>query len=229
MGDMFLTLATKNAIMCQKGNSIIEKWKDISGYEGHYKISNFGRVETLKPRSEKYRKASPDSNGYACIRLSLNGVGKMVKIHRLVLEHFKENPEKKPFCNHIDSNRTNNRIENLEWCTHKENMKHAWKHGHGTIKKAQRMRNITQTFNAHVKHKRLQGQHFGSIKILGNVAFKRGKITADTLCIRCGSIKNKSIRAELKGVTKMCISCKNKSIGRYRRYKKEHEEIVSSA
>ncbi len=197
----------------------MERWKDIKGYEGHYMISNNGRVKTLKPRSENILRPRFSKLRYNNCALSLNGVRKQFKVHRLVAQHFINNPKNKPHVNHLDSNPSNNVVENLEWCTHKENIEHAWKHGYGTIDEAQRRRNITQTFNAKIKYKKLQGQQFGSIKILGNVTFKRGEIMADTLCMRCGTTKHKNIRAELKGTTRMCLSCKNKSMGRLRRHK----------
>jgi len=196
----------------------MEQWKDIERYEGHYMISNHGRVKTLKPRSENILKPRRSKGGYDTCALSLNGKREQIKVHRLVLKHFALNPENKPYVNHIDSNPNNNRIENLEWCTHNENMKHAWEQGYGTITEAQRRRSITQSFNANVKYKKLQGQQFGSILILGNITFNRGSIIADTKCLRCGTTKHKNIGAELEGKTRMCHSCKMKSIGRLRRY-----------
>lgn len=207
---------------------MIEEWKDIQGYDGDYKISNLGKVQTLKPFKEGMIKPRSNKYGYENVILSKNGVTKQFKVHRLVLMHFMPNPENKPYVNHIDSNRKNNILSNLEWSTPKENAEHAWTMGGGTIQEAQRRRNVTQKFKANVKYKQLQGQQFGSIKLLGNITFERGNVTADTVCMRCGTTKRKNIRAELKGKTKMCISCKNKSMGRLRKHLK-HEDIVSSA
>ncbi len=197
---------------------MIEEWKDIKGYKGHYMISDRGRVKSLKFGKTKILNSRISKNGYDECYLSIDGKGKQVKVHRLVLQHFLLNPENKPHVNHINSKRDDNRLENLEWCTNKENMEHAWKFGYGTIEEAQRRRNITQRFNANVKYKKLQGQQFGSILVLGNITFVRGNITADTKCLRCGTIKHKNIRAELKGKTRMCLSCKNKSMGRLQRH-----------
>ncbi len=196
----------------------MEQWKNIEGYEGHYMISNQGRVKTLKPRSEDILKSRINKHGYNYCSLSLNGKAKQFKVHRLVLQHFTPNPNNKPHVNHLDSNRSNNVAENLEWCTQKENTVHAWKHGHGTLQKARKRRALTQRFSSKVKYKKLQGQQFGSIKILGNITYDRGNVMASTLCMRCGTTKHKNIRAELKGTTRMCLSCKNKSMGRLRRY-----------
>ncbi len=203
-----------------------EEFKNISEYENHYMISNLGKVKSLKPRSEDILKPRYNNKGYDTVALSLNGKRKQFKVHRLIAETFIKNPLNKPHINHIDSNPSNNKMENLEWCTHTENMKHAWKHGRGTITEAQRRRNVTQTFNANVKYKKLQGQQFGSILIIGNITFNRGNLKANTKCLRCGTVKNKSIRAELNGVTRMCLSCKSKSLGRFRKYKNLHKDMV---
>ena len=95
-----------------------EIWKDIKGYEGLYKVSNLGNVKSLKINANikpsKGRK-------YIGVNLYKNGVTKTKSIHRLVAEHFIDNPNNKPCVNHIDCNRTNNKASNLEWCTYKEN------------------------------------------------------------------------------------------------------------
>lgn len=84
-------------------------------------------------RSRVYRgtilKPSEDENGYLLVGLSHNGTTKRVFIHRLVSEAFLENPEGKPTVNHIDGNKHNNHIENLEWATYKEQRDHAVRTG----------------------------------------------------------------------------------------------------
>ena len=102
-----------------------EHWRDIPGYNGEYKISNFGRVLSLKGSRERIRPSFKNSRGYSVISLSKNGVHKTFKIHRLVAESFIQNPEKLSEINHIDGNKQNNRAENLEWVTRKENIRHS--------------------------------------------------------------------------------------------------------
>lgn len=104
-----------------------EIWKDIKGYEGKYKVSNLGRVKSLKDRHgyrEKILKQLLTHHGYMQVMLfdkAKGNKGKRYYAHRLVAEAFISNPNKFPIINHKDEIRTNNRIDNLEWCTHKYN------------------------------------------------------------------------------------------------------------
>ena len=110
-----------------------EIWKDIKNYKGLYQISNLGRVKSLRDKNKKYRekilKQYKDNCGYYYITLSANSNIKKHKVHRLVAQAFIPNPENKKEVNHIDGNKENNAITNLEWCTGKENKQHAWKIG----------------------------------------------------------------------------------------------------
>ena len=104
-----------------------EEWRDIKGYEGLYKVSNLGRVKSLNynhTKKEKVLDFKPKSNGYIIVKLWKNGKSKSFYIHRLVAEAFIPNPNNYPEINHkIDDfkHRSNNRVDNLEWCTRKYN------------------------------------------------------------------------------------------------------------
>lgn len=104
----------------------MEIWKDIVGYEGIYQISNFGRVKSLKG-NEKFLKPRKNKLGYLLVALCKSGKRKESYIHRLVAMMFIKNPLNKPYINHIDCNPSNNNMNNLEWCTAKENMEYASK------------------------------------------------------------------------------------------------------
>lgn len=96
---------------------MIEEWRDIVGYEGLYEISNWGRVR----RNGKIIKPGKNNLGYLQVALYKNGLQKHALIHRLVALAFLPNPNNYPEVNHRDEDKTNNAVENLEWCTRKYN------------------------------------------------------------------------------------------------------------
>ena len=121
----------------------METFKDIQGYENFYQISDLGNVKALarsvinkrgnlQNYPERILKSEIMDEGctnYNRVTLSKNHKSTRYLVHRLVATHFIENPDNKPFVNHIDNNGTNNILTNLEWCTHSENMIHAQRQG----------------------------------------------------------------------------------------------------
>ena len=107
-----------------------EIWKDIEGYEGLYQVSNMGRVRSL--RRNIILKSKRETNEYERVVLSTNNIPKLYSIHRLVAMAFIPNPNNYPIVNHKDEDRTNNRVDNLEWCTQKYNVNY----GTGIAKRA---------------------------------------------------------------------------------------------
>ncbi len=113
-----------------------EIWKDITGYEGSYQVSNFGRVKSLERMvscglrpirvPERILKLSVGTCGYHEVGLCLYGKVKRFKVHRLVALSFLENPDSKPEINHIDGCKTNNLVSNLVWASASENAIHAY-------------------------------------------------------------------------------------------------------
>lgn len=112
-----------------------EIWKPVRGYEGLYEVSNLGSIKSLpKYHGPFFRKSfkikTSIKRGYETATISKNNTPKTLLVHRIVAKAFIPNPENKPQVNHIDSCRTNNHINNLEWCSCVENMRHAWKYGY---------------------------------------------------------------------------------------------------
>lgn len=104
-----------------------EEWKDIKGYEGMYQISTLGRIKSFKCNRKRILKIGSNPLGYVIIGLWKDNKEKFYQVHRIVAETFIENVDNKKEVNHIDGNKRNNSIENLEWVTRSENMKHAIK------------------------------------------------------------------------------------------------------
>lgn len=109
-----------------------EIWKDIPDYEGLYMVSNLGRVKSLSKyhhKREQILKNKLTKDGYYETTLFKNGKAKYIRTHRLVAFAFIPNTFNKEQINHIDGNKLNNCVENLEWCTLQENKDHAIRTG----------------------------------------------------------------------------------------------------
>lgn len=122
-----------------------EFWKDVSGYEGLYQVSNKGQIKSIcshvrlqngELMLKKPHILKPQSrNGYKCVNLFKDGKSRTLNIHRLVAEAFVPNPQNYPVVNHKDEDKANNIVGNLEWCSHAYNLNY---------KSAQRRRAISQ-------------------------------------------------------------------------------------
>lgn len=111
---------------------MLENWRDIEGYEGYYQVSDMGRVKSLDRtlvdvtgrtffKKGEILKLRTNRGGYMEVMLSRKGKQKCFLVHRLVAEAFIPNPQNKPCVDHINTNRTDNNVTNLKWCTTKEN------------------------------------------------------------------------------------------------------------
>lgn len=117
-----------------------EVWRDIQGYEGLYQVSNLGRVRSLDRWVDrtnqpgyflqgKILKPRTGKNGYKYVVLCSRCEHRTFTIHRLVALAFVSNPNGFNVVNHIDGNKTNNAVDNIEWCSYSENTLHAIKEG----------------------------------------------------------------------------------------------------
>lgn len=126
-----------------------EVWKDIVGYEGLYKVSDKGNiysVERISSQGNKWGgitlKPRYDKHGYFRVTLYKNGKQKTRFIHRLVAEAFIPNPNGYSEINHRDENKINNYVENLEWCTIKQNNNHGTRNERASQTKCKKVRAI---------------------------------------------------------------------------------------
>lgn len=137
-------------------------WKDIKGYIGLYQVSNMGHIKSLnynhtgiaKQLHWKYHK-----NGYATVMLCKNGEKKNKSVHVLVAQAFIENHENLPCVNHIDGDKLNNSVENLERVTYQQNTRHAIKNG---LRTDSNMRGKTGALNPSSK-KVIQAKRDGTV------------------------------------------------------------------
>lgn len=98
-------------------SEMVHEWRDVVGYEGLYRINEYGDVMSIGYGKKKLLKQSKDKGGYMFVRLSKNGKRNLYLVHRLVAAAFCEGADYFPCVNHIDEDKTNNHYSNLEWCT----------------------------------------------------------------------------------------------------------------
>lgn len=145
------------------------EFRTIPSLNNLYEIDETGTIRNIS--SQKIIKGYVEKNGYVRVKFENKLLPKVIRkgVHQLVAEAFIPNPEKKPFVNHKDSNRSNNNLDNLEWCTHSENMKHAYIHNDVIKDKLQEYRNIRKkpVTNGEIT--------FESISEAGEWLFKNGE------------------------------------------------------
>ena len=175
------------------GGIHMEVWKDIKGYEGVYQVSNYGNVRSLKKWDLNKRafidaktliKPTDNGNGYDIIGLRIITKRKNFYVHRLVAEAFLDNPRNLKYVNHKDYNKKNNYVDNLEWCTQKENVAHSINH----MKKPKGIiHNKTGEKYIHYKPKRkryivvVKKKYYGTSKTLDGAVKIRDRILKEVL------------------------------------------------
>lgn len=105
----------------------LEEWRDVIGYEGCYKISNIGRVKSIKRKgvlNDRLLSPCPNSYGYLCVALSKNGAQKSMRVHQLVAQSFLNHKAcgLRLVIDHINNDKLNNIVENLQIITNRENV-----------------------------------------------------------------------------------------------------------
>ena len=205
----------------------MEIWKDITDYEGHYQVSNLGNIKALYREFigqngviKKYpeRLLKPDEYctskvKYQRVTLSKNHKTKRFQVHRLVATHFIDNPTNKPFVNHIDNDGLNNKVTNLEWVTHSENMIHAQKQGR--LFHAQsaggKAGSHTNRLTMLSKVDQMIGKDYGCFKVLELMPQTKPK--ENLLKVQCNKCHNEYVRALTyiyNNAPDKCIRCKCK-------------------
>lgn len=156
-----------------------EEWKDINGYEGFYKVSNLGNIKSVdriiqRKTSEmkiKGRQMSQylGNRGYPMINLCINGRCKRHLVHRIVATAFLSNPLNKSYVNHIDGNKQNTNLKNLEWSTPKENSIHAHVNGLANVGRGEKQHSAKLTVDK-VKYIRESSKTIKELSMMFNVS-----------------------------------------------------------
>lgn len=177
----------------------MEEWRDVCSYEGYYQVSNKGRVKSLdrtvshsyengrRVLKERVLSISVNSKGYLCVMFSKNGKTKPMRIHRMVAQAFIPNPNNLPEVNHKDEDKTNNNVENLEWCTHLYNIrwgtgsvraglsrlgqKHTYGESTGTSKLKEFQ--VIEIFKSNKKYTELMAEYNIGISAISNIKNKK--------------------------------------------------------
>lgn len=190
--------------------------KDIQGYEGEYLISSLGTVTSLKRNITL--KEDIAVSGYRRVTLSSEGNTKRYLVHRLVAQTFIPNPENKPHINHIDNDPNNNSVDNLEWCTHSENMIHAHKQGRLANIKASQAAVSVNYLRYTEMHKEKLGERFIAYyppyAVLDTPrGGKKEKSAVKYICMECSEVRIGIVGwKELREHLGLCPNCQAKVI-----------------
>ena len=203
----------------------MEKWKQIKGYESLYEVSNYGNVKSFhKDKNGKSMNLCIQKNNHtnykALILVDAEGIKKSFRVHRLVAEAFIDNPKNKRSVNHIDNNGENNKVDNLEWCTQSENIKHSQNQNRSEhIHKA----NKIQSDKAKKAREYMIGKKYGKWLILKALPKDyTTKSVSKMLCIcECGIEKEVNMINLKNGRSTQCMSCAGKNKG-----KKKNASII---
>lgn len=196
-----------------------EEWRDVKDYEGIYQVSSFGRIKSLD-RIKEYKRGDKViksvvkgtliktflfSWGYEGFVASKFGRTTTKYIHKVIAESFIPNPDNKKMVNHKDLNKLNNRIDNLEWCTHKENIQHYFKQPHVKGSNAGKFGKDSHQIKAVIQYT-LDGEFIKEYPSVSSVGFELG--------------------INISGIYKNCTGKSSKSNGYKWKYKNEHSNNI---
>jgi hypothetical protein len=154
----------------------MEMFKEIKGYEGLYKVSTLGNIFSI--RNKRLLKPIPNKTGYLTIVLCKDKIKTRYYIHRLVAGAFINNPKDKPQVNHINGFKDDNSYSNLEWCTSKENLKHARELG------------LSNPIGEDAYRAKLTNEDVRNIKRLNSIGFLSQKLIAKKYGVTQSNISN---------------------------------------
>lgn len=194
--------------------------KAILNYEGLYEVDTLGNIYSLarcvlnkngKPQKypEKLLKQELMGNGYKRVSLCKNHKVTRHLVHRVVAQAFLANPKNRECVNHIDNDPTNNSVDNLEWCTHSENMIHAQKQGRlfEAQSKGGRTRGVSGILADKITQE-LIGTTQGCWQVLGIADKRKDKLYFHVNCKVCGNVATRTKSYLIKNHTPNCIKCK---------------------
>lgn len=181
-----------------------EVWKDIRGWEGYYQVSNIGRVRSLdrivkSSRFEKHCKGQIlklryDKDGYLTVHLrnAEKGKNRLAKVHRLVADAFIFNPDMfRDSIDHINGKRDDNRVENLRWCTVKEN-------ANFPLAQKNRSESIKESYNKYPDLRKIRAVTFGKTGCVPITVIKNGQLI--------GNFASQTEAAKYLGISQSKIS-----------------------
>ena len=150
-----------------------EIWKDCVGFEGKYQVSNLGNVRSISNNKGTYQERllsqrQTTTSNYLYVSFTVKDVTTQHSVHRLVAKAFIDNPNNKATVNHIDGNKLNNNVCNLEWNTYSENLKHAYANGLNIASRSALGRKLGSTSKyLYVAYDQSRDRFGASVKIIG--------------------------------------------------------------
>jgi hypothetical protein len=162
-----------------------EEWRDILGFDGKYQVSSLGNVRNSKTMYQL--NPSKTNSGYYEVKLYDQNKNKSIhfRVHRLVAATFIDNPECKRTVNHIDGDKSNNAVSNLEWATHKENLRHA--HDTGLIVASDKQR---QSASRNIMQNRLLAKPEKRCFLIDHAGCKREFASLKTAAIEVNGVSS---------------------------------------